>query len=130
MHTTRLRNEAGETLMEIVIALVIISLVIGAYFAAYATVTTGSKSQKDLATADALLRNSAETTKSAVRDDCAAGATYTPAPVVVPSGFSVTSVASPAGNNCPAVTTLQRVTFTVTLPNGSTKTLAIDVRTP
>jgi type IV pilus assembly protein PilA len=124
-------DERGDTLVEILVAMVIIGIVMGAYFAAYTTATMGSRSQKDLSTADALLRSSAETMKSAVRDDCAdGGTTYSPAPVATPAGFTLSSTAVPAGNNCPDVTALQLVNLKVTLPNGSTKSLVIDLRSP
>ena len=126
----RTHSEAGETLLEIVIALIVIGLVIGGYFAAYATVTTGSKSQRDLATADSLLRASAETTKAAVSHDCDTGSTYTPAPVTMPPGFTLSTASNPSGRNCPDPDSLQQVTFTITMPNGKPKQLAIEVRSP
>jgi hypothetical protein len=63
-------DERGETLLEIVIALVVMGLVVGAFFATYATQGSGSTTHRTLVSADAVLRGYAEATKSAVRDDC------------------------------------------------------------
>jgi type II secretory pathway pseudopilin PulG len=129
--SVRHRDERGETLVEICIALVIIGAVLSAFFAALATATTASKSQRDLVTADAVLRDYAEATKAAVRLSCASGGTYTVA-YAPPSGFSVNAL---AGQPCPVTTgspdaMAPQVDFTVSMPNGSTKPLSINVRAP
>ena len=126
------RDERGETLVEIVIALVIIGAVVSAFFAALATSATASKSHRDLVTADAVLRDYAEATKSAVRSSCSGGgATYT-VTYAPPTNFSVNPL---SGRACPPTTgtpdaMAPQVDLTVTLPNGHTKQLSIDVRTP
>jgi prepilin-type N-terminal cleavage/methylation domain-containing protein len=124
----RRRDQAGETLVEILIAIVIIGLVMGAIFATYATASTGSKGERDLVTADAVLRNYAEATQQAVRTTCKnAGApfsvSYTP-----PTGYAVSAPANQL--KCPAVISVQPVDITVTLPSTATRSLQIDVRTP
>ncbi len=122
------RNERGETLAEICVALVIIGAVIGAFFAANSTTSKASESHRELVTADATLRDYAEATKTAVRSQCADvsstySVSYTP-----PTGFSVNPLSA---QPCPApATAVQALELTVTLPNGTTKTLSIDVRTP
>jgi hypothetical protein len=125
-------DESGETLLEIVLALVVIALVVGAFFATYATQGSGSTAHRTLVTADGVLRGYAEATKSAVREQCAAsGATqfsvtsYTP-----PSGYTVNAL-----NNqpCPpraATIAWSPLTLTVTMPNSQPRTLQLAVRSP
>jgi Tfp pilus assembly protein PilE len=123
------RSESGETLLEIIMALVIIGLVVSAYFATYSTSALASTSQRDLVTADGLLRHYAETIKGAVRHDCASSTTYTTTSTstTIPSNFLVT--VSPATQNCPAAT-VQPVVISVKLPNGTTRSLSTEVRSP
>src|SRR5690242_12052692 len=91
------RSEAGETLLEIVIALVVIGLVIGAFFATYSTAASSTTTQRNSAQSDAILRNAAEATKNAVRDQCAdatvskPGATYVTTTTSLPPGFSLSA---------------------------------------
>ena len=127
---TRQRSESGETLLEIVMALVIIGLVVTAYFATYSTSAMGSTSQRDLVTADGILRHYAETIKGAVRHDCASSTTYTTTSTstTVPANFLVT--VNPGTQNCPAATTVQPIAINVKLPRGATKSLNIEVRSP
>lgn len=132
MHT-RDRNEVGESLVEILIALVIIGIVVSALYASFATASTASKSHRDLVTADAVLRNSAEATKSAVRTSCSNGGTTYSVSYSAPAGF--TAPASVANQSCPPKSVaepsvLSPLTLTVTMPNGTQKTLSIVVRTP
>ncbi len=153
-------DEAGETLLEIVIAIVVIGIVFSAFFAAYSTAATTSSTHRTAAQADALLRNAAEATKSAVRNQCAShpappnasvstpGATYSVTlPAVPSSAWSPVSM-TPADTTCPAVPSssscspttvanasnpipcLKLVTFSVTAPGGAARTLTIEVRTP
>jgi len=124
----RRRDEAGETLVEILIAVVIMGLVMGAIFATYATASTGSKSERDLVTADSVLRNYAEAAMQAVRTTCKSGGTTFAVSYTPPAGYTVS--APPAELTCPPVTSVQQVDITVTLPSTATRTLNIDVRTP
>ena len=63
---TRRDHQAGETLVEILVALVIIGLIVSAYLATYSTGALASKAHRDLVTADGVLRNYAESVKDAV----------------------------------------------------------------
>jgi type II secretory pathway pseudopilin PulG len=126
----RRRGEAGESLVEILIAIVIIGLVMGAIFATYATASTSAKSERDFVTADAVLRNYAEAAKQAVRTSCTTSntgsaftVTYAP-----PPGYTVSAGAGQL--KCPAVTQVGPVDITVTIPSGATRKLSIIVRTP
>jgi Tfp pilus assembly protein PilV len=124
----RRQSEAGESLIEIVIALVILGAVVSAMLAAIATSATSSKSHRDLVTADAALRNYAEATKTAVRASCrSSGATYTVAPP--PTDFAV-SPDPTTPKACPSTTGATVVHLGVTLPSGTTKTMDIEVRSP
>jgi len=123
----RERDEAGMSLVEIVIAIVILGAVVSALLTALATASISSKSHRDLVTADAVLRDYAEAVKSVVRSSCtSSGATYS-VTYSPPSGFTTNSL---TGQSCPAPTSMQLVHLTVTLPNVSTKSLDINVRSP
>jgi type II secretory pathway pseudopilin PulG len=134
---TRRYNETGDTLLEIVIAIVLIGLVVSAYLATYSTQGTASTAQRALATGDGVLRSYAEATKSAVRTQCtSAGATFT-VNYTPPSGFSVNALGV---QNCPPATTPPTtitssqpwppIALTVTMPSGQTRSLSIVVRSP
>jgi hypothetical protein len=123
-------DESGETLLEIVLALVVLALVVGAFFAAFTTGSTSSAAHRDLATADTVLREYAELTKRAVRATCDGTNTTFSVTYVPPPDFTVTPAPAPATQTCPAsVTAVNPVTVDVTLPNGSThKQMTIMVR--
>jgi prepilin-type N-terminal cleavage/methylation domain-containing protein len=131
--TTR-HDERGDTLIEVLIAIVIIGIVaIGSFFA-ISMGATNSKAQRDFVTADAVLRNYAETVKQTVRVNCngqPAGTAYTVS-YVPPSGFLVTAKdpSHPLGLTCPSAATVNEVDIEVTVPDGTKKRLNIDVRTP
>jgi prepilin-type N-terminal cleavage/methylation domain-containing protein len=127
-------DERGETLLEVLIALVIIGLVVGAFFASFTTASSASTQQHDLVTADGLLRNYAEAVKTAVRDSCNNFATYTPA-YSSPNAAFVLSPDPTAPEACPPVSgplaqQVPTIHLTVTLPSGTVKSLDIAVRTP
>ena len=131
MHARR-HDESGDTLLELVIALVVIGLVVGAFFATYTTQGSGSTAHRTLVTADGVLRAYAEATKSAVREQCAAsGATqfsvtsYTP-----PSGFTVTALNNQACPPRASTSAWPPLTLTTTMPNGQTRSLSLVVRSP
>src|SRR5437016_3715398 len=124
-------DEAGDSLVEIVLALVIIGVVIGAFVSTFSTGATASSAHRHLVTADAVLRDYAEQTKAEARDGCSSGSSFTmtyPAPGI-PAGFSVDP---PVGTTtaCPPETTVQRLDLKVTMPNGQQKAMSIEVRTP
>ena len=126
----RRKDELGDTLIEIIVAIVIIGALVGALLASYATVSLGTKAQRDLVTADAVLRDYAEQTKAAVRTTCEIQPTYTVA-FTPPPSFTVQPTAGPQ-RACPASpTTTRDVALSVTLPNGrTTRTMSIRIRTP
>jgi prepilin-type N-terminal cleavage/methylation domain-containing protein len=127
------RNDRGDTLLEIIITVVIIGIVVGAFFAAISTGSTASAAHRNYVTADALLRDYAESAKSAARADCPTSTTYTTTTTSLPAGFSMTNGAGFVGTDgvCPDDTSsVREAELTVTLPDGATKTLQIDLRTP
>ena len=131
-------NESGDTLLEIVIAIVLIGLVVGAYFATYSTQGSGSTAHRVLGTADGVLRSYAEATKSAVRAQCASSgpSTYTVS-YTPPTGYTVNAL---NGQPCPPRSTPATtagagqpwapVTLTVTMPNSQTRSQSLVLRSP
>ncbi len=118
--------------------MVLLSVTFSGLLAAIATAATSSKTHRDLATVDTVLRSFAEQAKLDVRTQCVPTAvdypTYTlHQPPDLPAGYSV----SPLGaQQCPATktvtpNTLPPVTLTVTEPDGTTiKTLRLVLRAP
>ena len=120
------QNQRGDSLIEIIFAIVVIGLVVSAIVGAITTSENGTSSHRELVTADAVLRNYAETVKSAVRSTCtSAGATWSA--TYSEAGYPVNSL---AGQPCPAVTTTATATLQVSTPSGVTKSMTIAVRTP
>lgn len=122
-------GDEGESLVEIVIALVLIGLVVSALMAGLATVARASKSQRDLVKVDTVLRAYAESVKYQVRDACQVDSTLTyldPFATTPPAGFVVSQTGPQA---CPVATTVAVHTLTVT-GNGVTRTMDIAVRRP
>jgi type II secretory pathway pseudopilin PulG len=120
------------TMIEILIAIVLIGLTMGVLFASITMSSTGSNNQKNLAIADGLLRNYAEAAKTAVRTSCTVPGTFTVTAPAAPAGFTVTPLSISQG--CPSVTTAPGVTVLqlfVKVPNISAqKELDVAVRTP
>jgi type II secretory pathway pseudopilin PulG len=142
-HRGRALGDAGETLVEILFTIVLVSLTFTALFISLATAGTASNAQRVSVQADAVMRNFAEATKAAVRS-CGTGATpattYTvvyPLPTqTLPVGFTptVTGVGAGTGvgvgSTCPSVTAPQLLTLKVTGPLAFSATMLIKVITP
>jgi prepilin-type N-terminal cleavage/methylation domain-containing protein len=123
-------DERGDTLVEILVAMVIIGVVMASFLGAITNAANASRTHRNLVTADAVLRDYAESTKQAARATCNAGnagasfvPTYTPPPS---SGITVPT---PTGLTCPSVTSVSTVVITANLPDGLQKSLSLDVRT-
>jgi type II secretory pathway pseudopilin PulG len=137
---TRRDDERGDTLIEILLAIVLIGLMMGVLFASITMGATGSNNHKNLTKADGILRNYAEATKNAVRDKTtgcgkASPTTFTVATPAAPAGFNVSSnpdLSTPQA--CPSTTTgtgVLIVHLLVNVPNiSSPKELDVGVRTP
>jgi len=132
---SRRHHEAGDTLVEILVAIVVIGITaIGSFFAISVGATT-SKAQRDYVLADTVLRNAAEAVKQDARIDCTI-ANPQPLTIVYPStlpaNFTVTATGPGpafATATCPSIASVSPITITVTLPDGTKKTLDVDVRT-
>ncbi len=136
------KDDAGESLVEIVMSLVLLSLVVSALMAGLATAARATRFQRNLVKVDTVMRSFAEATKYAVRDQC--GNTSTPGylmsfvPYVPPAGYTI----APTGGPCPAVPPspvtpvlvppdpLTRVVTLTVVGDGVTRTMDIEVRRP
>jgi type II secretory pathway pseudopilin PulG len=128
--TMRARTDIGETLIEIVVAIVIIGLTVTALLSSLATAGNAGNVQRISVQADVVMRNYAEATKAAV-EGCVAGGSYTviyPAiEAPLPPGFTAPTG---AGGLCPALSTTQPLTLIVNGPLGFRDSMVIKVRTP
>jgi type II secretory pathway pseudopilin PulG len=128
---SRRHRDTGETLVEILIAIVLIGVVGSAAFYTVSFGATNSKSHRDFVTADRLLRDYAEVAKQAVRDKPCAGSGSFTVPNQLPSDLAAQNwQLSGAGLTCPGASGVGPVVITATLPDGTTKVLSIEVRTP
>ncbi len=125
-------GDEGESLVEIVVALVLIGLVVSALMAGLATAARASKSQRDLVKIDTVLRSYAESVKNQVRFECdpftLAHSTYVD-PYVATAAASGFTVSQTGPQACPAPTAVAVHTLTVT-GSGVTRMMDIEVRTP
>ena len=120
------RLDAGDTLVEVVLTVVIIGLTVTALLSALATSGNAGNVQRSSVQMDETMRNYAEATKSAAQH-CTVGGTYTVL-FTPPTGYSVS--ASPPGNACPPVATPTALTLAVQGPFGVHETMQLIVRTP
>ena len=121
-------GDEGESLVEIVIALVLIGLVLTALMAALATAARASKSQRDLVKVDTIMRSYAESVKNEVRTGCLNPDTtpnyydnFTP-----PLGFTVSQSSA---RICPPRTAVRTQKLTVS-GSGVIREMEIEVRSP
>src|SRR5262245_58765397 len=84
-------SDRGETLVEVLIAIVLIGVISSAYFVTASTQTRASSLNKELVQADAVARSYAELSKAAVRNGCTAGAPLTIDTSSFPSGYTATA---------------------------------------
>jgi type II secretory pathway pseudopilin PulG len=119
-------RDAGESLVEIVLTVMIVGVTITALVSGLATVSAAGDAHRQGVRADTVMRNYAEAAKSAARL-CVVGGTWTPA-FTAPDGFTVAM--DPTSTSCPAVSQTRRVTLSVVSPNGVRDEMTIVVRTP
>jgi type II secretory pathway pseudopilin PulG len=121
------RRDAGETLVEILLTVVITGLTITALISSLGVAGNAGNAQRSSVQTDVVMRNYAEATKAGAQL-CVnvVGATYI-VDYVAPPGFTVAT--NPADKVCPiAVTKL--LELKVTGPMGFHETMQIRVRTP
>jgi type II secretory pathway pseudopilin PulG len=123
----RTRADVGETLIEILFTIVIITLTATALLSSLAAAGKAGNVQRSSVQADYILRNYATVAKSAAQQ-CVASAPYS-APYVapLPAGFSVGPI--PSGTLCPAASTFLPITLTVAGPLFSDSVVVL-IRTP
>jgi len=144
------RGDGGETLIEILLAVTILSLVGVGAFAGLATTMGVSAEQRPATTAEATLRSAAERLQDPETDyvDCAGPTSYLPELPPLERGYGLaTSVAYWAAGPMPAADTqaytpefvttcsgsdagLQLITVTLTDPSGDAQRLDVVKRRP
>jgi type II secretory pathway pseudopilin PulG len=122
----RARRDAGETLVEILLTVMITGLTITALVSSLGVAGNAGNAQRSSVQTDVVMRNYAEATKAGAQV-CVVGATYV-VDYVAPSGFTIAT--SPTDKACPNVTTTKLLALTVTGPLGFHETMQIKVRTP
>ena len=130
---SRLGDERGVSLVEVLVAVTIMGLTFTAIVGGLTASVVGSGIQQRQATADTILRSYGEVVKAGAYVDCAGPAAYEPADVgyVVPDGFSaeVSTVSywhedpvDPStgsfGSSCTSDEGLQRLTLEVVTDDG------------
>lgn len=134
----RARGDTGETLVEVLFTIVIVSLTFTGLFASLATAGTAGNAERTSVQSDVVLRNYAEATKAGAQS-CVADGKYTvtyPAPL--PTGYRI-FVDPEVGpeveeqglpRDCPSLTAPHKLTLKVTGPLSFEATMDIQVRTP
>jgi prepilin-type N-terminal cleavage/methylation domain-containing protein len=122
----RLASEAGMTLVEVLVALVILTTGVAGLTAGLGTLAVGSSRHRSAATADTIVRQQAEAIKLQVQNApanswCVASGTSTV------SGYSVQ--VSPQGTCVSATSTVQQIKLTASATRGQAQ-LFVTVRKP
>lgn len=146
------RDERGETLIEIIVAIGVLSIAVAALLGALITSLGSSAEHRSLSTVDTVLRSYAETAKFDIQlqphpwyQDCAGVTSSPPAygshaltAQNVPTGWSqpwivgITywNISSGAFDTLCQSGDYQLLTLAVGAPDGSTKTVTIGLRSP
>jgi prepilin-type N-terminal cleavage/methylation domain-containing protein len=128
----RAMGQRGETLIEVLIAIVLLGAISSAYFIGATTQTRASASNRELVQADAVARSYAELAKSAVRTGCTPGAAFTVDTSSFPAGYTPsTPTSGPHQQLCPqSPTSPQIIDLTITTPHNYSENLSFEVLTP
>jgi prepilin-type N-terminal cleavage/methylation domain-containing protein len=119
-------GQRGETLVEVLIAVVLLGAISSAYFATAATQTGASAVNRELVQADTVARNYAELAKAVVRRGCSGTFTVdTSDPTAFPPNFQIAT--SPSSLVCPSSTVPQTIALTVTTPQNALVKLSFTV---
>jgi prepilin-type N-terminal cleavage/methylation domain-containing protein len=127
----RTDGEWGETLIEVLIAVVLIGLISSAYFLTASSETRASSINKELVQADAVARSYAELAKATVRSNCPPGNNFavdTSDTTAFPPTFQIGTNPSPLP--CPSTTAPQTIALTITTPNKAVAHLSFAVLAP
>lgn len=122
----RQRTDRGDSLIEVIMAVVIIGITVSALISSLGATGTAAQFQRTSVETDTVMRNYAEAIKAAA-SGCADGDLYELS-FEPPVGF--TTAAEPHGGVCPAAGTSQPLTLTVTGPTGVAQAMQIVIRTP
>ncbi len=121
-------TDAGESLIEILLTVVITGLTVGALLAGLANAGEAGNVQRANVTGDKIMRNFAEATKAAARS-CVAGG-----PLLVvstePGKYHAVISDPPTTPQCPSSTVATVLTLDVSGPSGLHETMQIAVRRP
>ncbi len=126
MTTVSTRHDRGETLIELVLTVVIISVAVTALVSGLATAANAAGAQRESVLADTTLRNLAEAAKAEVRV-CVPGDDFR-LDQPLPDRWS--SATTPDRPLCPALGDTMRLTFTVRSPAGHEWPMDVIVRSP
>lgn len=137
-------SEAGDTLVEVLITLVIVSLCVVAFLSAFSTSISASAEHRTLVSIDTVLRSASENALSQIEQDssplfsaCATPSTYSGINFGIPSGYVATitsveywngssfSTACASGSTAP-----QLISLTVSGPLGSSSSISFSVDDP
>lgn len=126
----RNRHDAGETLVEVVLTIFIVSIAVTALIASLSTAASSAISFRDEVNTDTVMRNYAEAVKLASKS-CQAGVAFPTGLIVypaLPKDFKVRM--APASPTCPAVNQTLTITLYISWPGAVDKQMVIKVRTP
>jgi type II secretory pathway pseudopilin PulG len=126
MTTVGTTHDRGETLIELVLTVVIISVAVTALVSGLATAANAAGAQRESVLADTTLRNLAEAAKAEVRV-CVPGDDFR-LDQPLPDRWSSTT--TPDRPRCPAPGDTVRLTLTVQSPAGRTWPMDVIVRSP
>ena len=128
----RFEGQRGETLVEVLIAIVLLGAIASAYFTTATTQTRASSWNRELVQADAVARSYAELAKSLVRNGCTPDSVLNVDTSTFPPGYTATAPTSgPGARLCPhSVTQPQVIDLTVATPSGASRKLSFEVLTP
>ncbi|MET0460102.1 MAG: type II secretion system protein [Ilumatobacteraceae bacterium] len=138
----RARQDAGETLVEVLLTVVIVGLTFTALISSLGMAGNAGNSQRDSVQADVVMRNYAEAAKAVFRS-CVPGKLYPPIRypadlLPLPEGFAVSMTVDGtpgvggvvALGTCPPVADTQVLILRITHPLGAPVIMRIRVRTP
>ena len=126
-------DDKGETLVEVLAAIIILGTAIAALLAGLGSTVANSSRHRDLATGNALLRGYAEAVKQSTRAgyiNCATTYNVSATAYTLPPGWAAptNAVINPCPNGPDPGT--QRVTITIITPKNVSQSLDIWVRKP